>query len=247
MQWTPSWESAAGASWSDSRSTELLWHKPMSSGNHLHGDREHPGVGREGHAGCEHHLLTVTVKGTVIRAPSWRQGKGNVYLFVGFLAYGREIGCFSCCCCSWFLFIFCKERQESIFIVLWDLNKSWNQTHPGIPFQPTEAGLLPLWDFRNDTSSELDSETCSPGRVTKWQGERGHFQPGLRMLSKSPSSAPVGKLGTGWAIITTVWASAQHPSIFKLLLYWSLKMYNYPWTRPKRCYCSPFTYEQTED
>lgn len=57
----------------------------------LYSDREHPGVGREGHAGCEHHLLTVTVKGTVIRAPSWRQGKGNVYLFVGFLAWKSNL------------------------------------------------------------------------------------------------------------------------------------------------------------
>lgn len=33
---------------------------------HLHSDGEHPGAGREGHAGCEHHLLTVTMEGAVV-------------------------------------------------------------------------------------------------------------------------------------------------------------------------------------
>lgn len=63
----------------------------LGSGDHLHGDGEHTRIGCEGHAGCEHHLLTVTMKGTVVWAPSCRQGKGNVYLLVGFPAYEREI------------------------------------------------------------------------------------------------------------------------------------------------------------
>lgn len=58
----------------------------------LYGDGEHTRVGSEGHAGCEHHLLTVTMKGTVVRAPRCRQGKGNIYLFLGFPAYERETG-----------------------------------------------------------------------------------------------------------------------------------------------------------
>lgn len=52
----------------------------------LYGDREHARVGCEGHAGCEHHLLAVTMKGTVVRAPSCGQGEGDVYLLVGFPA-----------------------------------------------------------------------------------------------------------------------------------------------------------------
>lgn len=90
MQCKSSWEFVAEAShhihdkWSFS-------HTSLGSGNHLHGDREHTGVGCEGHAGCEHHLLTVTMKGTVIWAPSCRQSKGNVYLLMGFCACGREI------------------------------------------------------------------------------------------------------------------------------------------------------------
>lgn len=66
--------------------------QPRGSGKHLHGDREHPRVGCEGHARGEHHLLAVTVKGTVVRTPSCRQGKGNVDLLVGFPAYEREMG-----------------------------------------------------------------------------------------------------------------------------------------------------------
>lgn len=52
----------------------------------LYSDGEDIGVGRERHAGCEHHLLTVAMKSTVIRAPSRGQGKGNVYLLMSFPA-----------------------------------------------------------------------------------------------------------------------------------------------------------------
>lgn len=63
----------------------------MGSGKYLHSDREHARVGCEGHAGCEHHLLTVAVKGTVVRAPGCGQGKGNVYLLVGFSAWKEKL------------------------------------------------------------------------------------------------------------------------------------------------------------
>lgn len=66
-------------------------HVPPGSGQHLHGDREHARVGCEGHAGCEHHLLAVTMKGTVVRAPSCGQGEGDVYFLVGFPACGIEM------------------------------------------------------------------------------------------------------------------------------------------------------------
>lgn len=89
MQCEPPRELSAKAPQSHSWSVELLI--LMGLGNHLHCDGEHTRVGCERHAGCEHHLLTVTVKGTVIRAPSCWQGKGNVYLFMGFPAYEREI------------------------------------------------------------------------------------------------------------------------------------------------------------
>lgn len=51
------------------------------------------------------------------------------------------------------------------------------------------------------------------------------------MPSKCPGSALVGKLGAGWVTITTVLASAQHLSIFKLRLYFlpHLKCTTIPW------------------
>lgn len=52
----------------------------------LNSDREDSRGSCEGHAGCEHHLLTVAMEGTVISVPGSRQGKGDVDLFMCFPA-----------------------------------------------------------------------------------------------------------------------------------------------------------------
>lgn len=133
---------------------------------------------------------------------------------------------------GWIYFSFDKERQESIFIILWDLNESWHQTHSRITFQRTKAGLLPLWDFRNNTSSELDSESCSPGRATKRQAERGHFQPGLGVLSKSLGSTAAGKLwGRGYYhhCVSICIAHFHFQIAFTLYLLRHLKCTTTPW------------------
>ena len=67
-----------------------LSHMPMGVREHLHGDGEHAGVSCEGHAGCEHHLFTMPVKGTVVRAPGCGQGEGNIHLFLGFPAWKKK-------------------------------------------------------------------------------------------------------------------------------------------------------------
>lgn len=67
-----------------------LSHMSMGVREHLHGDGEHAGVSCEGHAGCEHHLFTMPVKGTVVRAPGCGQGEGNIYLLLGFPAWKKN-------------------------------------------------------------------------------------------------------------------------------------------------------------
>lgn len=52
----------------------------------LNSDGEDSGGSCEGHACCEHRLLTVAMEGTVIGVPGSRQGEGDVDLLVGFPA-----------------------------------------------------------------------------------------------------------------------------------------------------------------
>lgn len=52
----------------------------------LNGDREDSRGSCEGHACCEHHLLTVAMESTVIGIPGSRQGEGDVDLLMGFPA-----------------------------------------------------------------------------------------------------------------------------------------------------------------
>lgn len=52
----------------------------------LNSDREDARGSCEGHACCEHHLLTVAMEGTVIGVPGSRESKGDVDLLMGFLA-----------------------------------------------------------------------------------------------------------------------------------------------------------------
>lgn len=63
---------------------------PVASWFYSHCDREDVAGGCDGHTCAEDHLLTVTVKDTVVRVPQHRKGKGDVDILVGFSAYEHK-------------------------------------------------------------------------------------------------------------------------------------------------------------